>query len=418
MKILSRAGVEHPDTAPWDAAERKGIGHPDTLADLCADAFSAAYARRGLAAFGHIPNHWVDKVTLAGAASRVRLGGYEVIEPVQCHLFGKVTSSVGDDPIDVAGLFEWSVTDVLTRALGGSEIVPHLRFHITNTSGSAADHAPTFYEPRCASDLAQVLAEDSVCNDTVICTGTSAMGAAGRIAVELERFLTGPELTAVVPGAGTDVKVMVTRVGDHLDVTAAVPMHPWAVRDWKVYADLIAVVGNLSRVQLKRLVDQYRPGGSFTLNLNTKDRPGRGYLAPFGSSLGKGDIGAVGRGNRHSGVIEPLRPSSCEAPAGKNPVHHAGKIYTVLARRAAEQIAAEVGAYATVVICARNGHPVTHPAYVLVEIAGPLPGGLLDRAEKVAEQVMATAPLLAQEFAHADPMESFQHQDDVAGGQR
>jgi S-adenosylmethionine synthetase len=70
---------------------------------------------------------------------------------------------------------------------------------------------------------------------------------------------------------------------------------------------------------------------------------------------GQGDCGAVGRGNRYGGVIEPLRPAGCEAPAGKNPLHHGGKIYTVIADRAARRVQEETGQYAEVTIAARNG---------------------------------------------------------------
>jgi S-adenosylmethionine synthetase len=40
MKTITRGGGVHPDAMAYDVAERKGIGHPDSLADLVADAFS------------------------------------------------------------------------------------------------------------------------------------------------------------------------------------------------------------------------------------------------------------------------------------------------------------------------------------------------------------------------------------------
>ena len=45
-----------------------------------------------------------------------------------------------------------------------------------------------------------------------------------------------------------------------------------------------------------------------------------------------GDDGQVGRGNRANGLITPYRLMSIEAAAGKNPVTHVGKLYTVLTR--------------------------------------------------------------------------------------
>ena len=76
-----RTGVTAPDQMPYDVAERKGIGHPDSLADLVADRFSKAYSTACLDAHGVILNHWVDKVTLVGAAARVSYGGFTIDRP-------------------------------------------------------------------------------------------------------------------------------------------------------------------------------------------------------------------------------------------------------------------------------------------------------------------------------------------------
>jgi S-adenosylmethionine synthetase len=53
------------------------------------------------------------------------------------------------------------------------------------------------------------------------------------------------------------------------------------------------------------------------------------YLTLSGSSAEAGHDGQVGRGNRFGGLITPFRPMSMEACAGKNPVSHVGKTYTI-----------------------------------------------------------------------------------------
>uniref|UniRef100_A8LZA0 S-adenosylmethionine synthetase-like protein n=1 Tax=Salinispora arenicola (strain CNS-205) TaxID=391037 RepID=A8LZA0_SALAI len=64
MQISIRHACVDPDDQPFDVAERKGVGHPDSLADLLADAFSQRYSSWCLREFGAIPNHWMDKVNL------------------------------------------------------------------------------------------------------------------------------------------------------------------------------------------------------------------------------------------------------------------------------------------------------------------------------------------------------------------
>ncbi|GIJ28855.1 S-adenosylmethionine synthetase [Micromonospora qiuiae] len=414
MQISIRHACVAPDDQPFDVAERKGVGHPDSLADLVADAFSQRYSSWCLREFGAIPNHWVDKVNLVGAAADVRFGGFDIRKPADCYLFGKITDRVGEVQVPVEELFREVVLDVLPAALGDGRILEHLRLHINNTRGSAVDHDPRFYRPGTARDIRAVLEVESVANDTVVCVGTSRRGLAADLAVELERRLTSAAFRLDVPAAGTDVKVMVVRVGSTLEVTAALPLHPERVGSWAAYRVALGEAQEVVAAELKALLDRDPRARNITalaLHLNTKDVPGRGYLAPFGTSLGKGDCGAVGRGNRYSGVIEPLRPASGEAPAGKNPVHHGGKIYTAVAAEAARRVLAELSVYAEVTIVARNGGDLDAPAHVLVSVDRALDTATTARIEKVVRRAIATTPTFASRFLDVDPLARFRDGD-------
>lgn len=403
MKVITSLGAIHPDDAPFDAAERKGVGHPDSLADLVADSFSRRYANLCRASFGAIPNHWVDKVNLVGAAADVRFGGFDIRKPVDCYLFGKLTQRVNGAELPIVELFDEVLREVLARALGDDSVLAHVRSYVNNTAGAAVDHDEQFYRPRTAAAIHQVLATESVANDTVLCAGTGARGVAAETAAWLESLLTGADFR-IRYATGTDVKVMVVRAGGELDVTAAVPFHPEGVADWSAYRDRLDALRDEVGGELKRFTDglPVEVTGA-QLRLNTKDVPGRGYLAPFGTSLGKGDCGAVGRGNRHNGVIEPLRPSSGEAPAGKNPLHHVGKIYTAVADDLARRITAEFGVYAEVVVAARNGDRLDDPAYVLVRTNEPIGGA----AEGLAREAFAGAGGYHERFLADDPLARF-----------
>lgn len=403
MRIITSIGACHPDRSPFDAAERKGIGHPDSLADLVADTFSLRYATLCRERFGAVPNHWVDKVNLVGAGADVRFGGYDIRKPIDCYLFGKLTDRVAGVDLPIAELFDEVLREVLTEALGGTEVIKHLRSHVNNTAGTAVDHDPQFYLPRTAAAIHRVLVDESVANDTVLCAAASVRGVAAETAVRLESMLTGADFR-IRYDTGTDVKVMVVRDGGELDVTAAVPFHPELTPDYSAYQERLDAVRDEVGGELKRFVDEAPiPVTAARLRVNTKDVPGRGYLAPFGTSLGKGDCGAVGRGNRYNGVIEPLRPSSGEAPAGKNPLHHAGKIYSAVADDIARRLLTELGAYAEVVIAARNGDRLDEPAYVLIKADAPI--GV--RGEALAREAVGTAGSYHERFLASDPIARF-----------
>jgi len=410
MKIVVEQAAIDPDRAVFDVAERKGIGHPDSLADLVADAFSHRYIRWCQENIGTIPNHWVDKVNLVGAASEVTFGGFEILKPVDCYLFGKVTEQVAGAEVPVYDLFADAVSAVLPTALGDKRVLEHLRLHVNNSSGVAVDHDPQFYRPATLAGLTHVLERESVANDTVICVSASRPGLAGALAMRLESSVTGEEFRAAFPSIGTDVKVMVVRTSSELDITACVPFHPEVTDSFTDYVNALAEVKEAMTVLVQNLLADDERGLQITtwgLHLNTKDVPGHGYLAPFGTSLGKGDCGAVGRGNRFSGVIEPLRPSSCEAPSGKNPLHHAGKIYSSLTADAAAEIMRRTGVFAEVTVAARNGAPLDDPAYVLVSLDRRANADTASVVEDCVRTTMATAGQFAQRFLHTDLISRF-----------
>ncbi len=108
--------VPLPPRTGAEVVERKGAGHPDTVADGLSEALGLALCREYLARFGRILHYNVDKALLVGGASRPRFGGGEVIEPVEVLLTGRATTEVGGDRVDVDGLVRGTVTGTSLEA--------------------------------------------------------------------------------------------------------------------------------------------------------------------------------------------------------------------------------------------------------------------------------------------------------------
>ncbi|PHM45581.1 S-adenosylmethionine synthase [Xenorhabdus miraniensis] len=89
-------------------------------------------------------------------------------------------------------------------------------------------------------------------------------------------------------------------------------------------------------------------------------------MTALGSAADTGDVGVVGRGNRLNGLITPMRPMSIEAPCGKNPIDHTGKIYGYFCHKLANQIYQELGSPCQVHIQTYKGSPLKKPDDVLV----------------------------------------------------
>jgi S-adenosylmethionine synthetase len=119
---------------------------------------------------------------------------------------------------------------------------------------------------------------------------------------------------------------------------------------------------------------QNREFDHIQVDLNTLDEPGRGeggmYLTVLGTSAEGGDCGQVGRGNKVNGVIALNRPMSTEAAAGKNPISHVGKIYSLLTHQIAAQVYAEVPGIDEVYIwlCSQIGCPIDQPLIASAQV--------------------------------------------------
>ena len=137
-------------------------------------------------------------------------------------------------------------------------------------------------------------------------------------------------------------------------------------------------------------------GHDVELHLNTKDdEVGTSlYLTAIGSCVESGDEGMVGRGNRPSGVISPLRAHSGEAACGKNPAFFPGKVYNAAAIEIAQLIYQDIGTPVEVWLAAQEGRPLDDPWQVVVIHDGPAPSVAL--VERTVKQVLSRVPELTQ----------------------
>jgi S-adenosylmethionine synthetase len=397
--ITVSVGSEYkaPGNRTFEVVERKGLGHPDTMSDLVAEEFSYLYSHYCLESFGQVLNHAVDKVTLVGASTKVRFGGFDIIEPATALLIGRIAPAVGSVRIPIYDLFHEAVERVFGLCLVDDRLLPHTNLVIHNTFSSALDRSPNFYQPESTDEARLIGRKERGSNDTVFCTGAAASSALEQLVLDLELLVTAPVNRCRRSAIGTDVKVMALRHGSQVDITVCVPVEPSSTPDRQSYVDAVAKVKN--ELQSVLMVS---PFPDAHLTVNSKDQEGGVYLAPFGTSLGKSDCGAVGRGNRREGYISAFRPSNIEAPGGKNPLHHAGKIYTIAAQKVADRIADEYAVNNAATIIARNGDPLNHPTYVNIDLEAMCVSEVDVR--RAATDVLDDVDKITEEFLAADPV--------------
>jgi S-adenosylmethionine synthetase len=158
----------------------------------------------------------------------------------------------------------------------------------------------------------------------------------------------------------------------------------------------------------EHLTGQVKTLDSIQVMINTLDDPSRGeqgmYLTVLGTSAEGADGGQVGRGNRVNRLIALNRPISNEAVAGKNPISHVGKIYSVLTNRIAGDIYAHVPGINEVYVwlCSQIGQPIDNPMATSVQLCLKEGVGLADvtpQIEAIINNELATIHEFTLEMA-------------------
>ncbi|MCX6738838.1 MAG: hypothetical protein NT098_02165 [Candidatus Parcubacteria bacterium] len=346
-----------------EVVERKGIGHPDSLADIIAEDFSNKYSLYCLENFGTILNYWFDKVTLSGGVSELTFGKHKILKESTIYLFGRATVKFGNHIIPIESLFKESCFSVFYQIFGNDFPKESIRFTFDINTAIGADHDKAFYFPRVASELKTF--ENFTANDTVVCHGYFPYTKAEYLTINLENFINSAEFKNKYPCTGWDVKVLVVRENNLFRITICIPFIAEKTDSLSYY--------NRKKDEIKKDLEDYVEHEKifsekeyYEFHLNTKDKGDFAYLVSYGSALDKGDYGAVGRGNRYNGVISVNRGTNVEAVNGKNSRNHSGKLYTILAYSIASYIYNQTSQPCQVVITTDNGCSLNEPTMVLV----------------------------------------------------
>ncbi|MFE2693706.1 methionine adenosyltransferase [Streptomyces mirabilis] len=396
MDVITTGGLPAAtELTGVEVIERKGSGHPDTLADGMAEAISRAYSRYCLDMFGAILHHNTDKLALLGGAADVRFGHGELTAPIQVLVNGRITPALGWHRIPVEDIVATAAKEFLGSALPLLDTMRwvDVRPRLTQASSPGAVTDPAggereasrqrWFAPRTLDDLAE--RHRLFANDTSAGVGYFPMGTGEQLAAGVESHLTGEAFRAKHPYFGTDIKLMVVRHGTNVHLTACVPQIARETPDLDTYVARRA----LARELIAEAAGQIAPGHDVQVSVNTRDVDERPelYLTATGSSIESGDEGVVGRGNRANGLISMMRPWSAEGVSGKNPVYHVGKLYNLAAAAAARRLHEETGRTCAVALVSQSGRDLTDPWQAVVQTSGANPI-LASLARRVIADVM------------------------------
>ncbi|MFF4086357.1 methionine adenosyltransferase [Streptomyces nigra] len=396
--LVIDTAMARPDAT--SIVERKGLGHPDTLADHLAERLSRAYSHHTVERFGAVLHHNFDKLALLGGASEVRYGAGRMTSPVRVLVNGRAAPMCGGERIPVEKIVEAEVRAFFAERLPEASDHLDIVFNITSNSspgavltGDAVPDRTRWFNPRSIEDLRERRVRLS--NDTSLGTGWAPENTFESFVRQLVNHFSGDsEFTRTHAWCGSDVKLMGYWDGEQADVVLCVPQKSRFVASRAEYVrNAESVLAECHRLAGLRLA-----GAEARFRLNARDVPEKDelYLTYTGSSIESGDEGVVGRGNRVNGLITPLRPMNLEGANGKNPVYHVGKLYNIAARRLAERLHEATGAHAEVHLVSATGQRLDQPWRILVRLSSP--DAEVDKVQALVEMALGEFPALTDEL--------------------
>ncbi|WP_422398141.1 methionine adenosyltransferase [Sulfolobus tengchongensis] len=344
-----------------ELVERKGLGHPDYIADAVAEEASRKLSLYYLKRYGVILHHNLDKTLVVGGQASPRFKGGDVIHPIYIIVAGRATTEVktesGIDQIPIGTIIIESAKEWIKNNFRYLDPEKHIIVDYKIGKGSA--------------DLVGIFEAGKrvpLSNDTSFGVGFAPFTRLEKLVYETERYLNSKQLKSKLPEVGEDIKVMGLRRNNEVDLTIAMAAISELIEDVNHYISVKEQVKN----EILDLASKIAPEYNVRVHINTGDKIDKNilYLTVTGTSAEHGDDGMTGRGNRGIGLITPMRPMSLEATAGKNPVNHVGKLYNVIAGLIARKIAEEVKEvkFTQVQILGQIGRPIDDPLIANVDV--------------------------------------------------
>lgn len=357
-----------PEENDIEIVERKGVGHPDTLADALAEEISRVYSKYCIEKFGAILHHNIDKLYVGAGWNTNSFGSVKRIKPIKVIVNGRISNTCNGEIINIKSIVENTVKDYLGSVLPHINIESDLDIIINATQYT---RVPYWFSPRTIDDVPD--SKEVFANDTSVVTSFSPYTTCEKLAIEIEKFFWfSNEKHYPIPKyseIGQDIKVMVTRIGKNIDIIVCMPVISTEINSREEY---YAVVEKYEK-QLQQLAINIcsDKGYDVKLSVNAKyddDNRGTLYMLALGTSAECGEEGVVGRGNSSLGIIPIFRPNSMEASAGKNPRYHTGRVLSFLSNRLSKAIYSELGLKNQITMITRNKYSLVPPYLIYINI--------------------------------------------------
>lgn len=364
------------DDVLFEVVETKGKGHPDNICDTLAEKISAAYSRYCVEHYGVVLRHMIDKLSILGGGSKVKFGGGEMVSPIKLLINGRFANCFQKEKIDYMAIVTKTIKDYFKELFPlldvekFLEIVDNTHHNegpgvIYNSDDSTKNERKNFFEVVNQNDFRRHN-NHFRCNDTSTTVSYYPMSNLEKTVLEIEQTLNSHKYKEKYPWTGNDIKVMGIRKDKKIEITSCVPLISCYIKDLEDYICKLKLI----KEDIYKIVLFHFKDAEIEIFVNTRDNYENNdmYMTLIGSAVESGDEGAVGRGNRSRGVIPFCRNFSMEAPCGKNPVYHTGKLFTAIGDKISKDIYDKYNIENVVYCTSKMGDNIEEPWNVSIEL--------------------------------------------------
>ena len=349
-----------------EIVERKGIGHPDTLADILANICSIEFSKYCLKEFGFILHHNFDKLYIG--AGRIIYEDSKIIvkDKIKINLNGRCSNKYNKKIIDIKGILEPKIKEFLVNLFEIARVEDYFEININSTQNSKRDN---WYMPESKKDLPEL--DTLLASDTSVCVAQGNMSLLEELALKLEQSLYNYKDNNLpihkYKELGSDMKFMLVRVEKEISVHICIPVLRKAYNNNEEYDIIINRYKEILNKQAKEIIGDKDYNYKILVNENSSNTYDR-YTLILGSCIECGEEGVVGRGNDINGIISVYRENTKEAEAGKNPSYHTGKVIAHIIKKISSRIYKELNIKNTIVAIQKNKNELLNPYLLEVSI--------------------------------------------------
>lgn len=276
--------------------ERKGIGHPDTIADNLSEELSYYLEKTYKDIYGKIMHYNVDKTLVS--CGKIDYNKKKMIKPVKIVFSGNATK--------LPKKIMKQLLETVVKSVLEDEINRGLKYKIYNFIAECSPDLTNNYKSKKSNDTSFSVGHPLTENEKLVLEIGGFLDRLHKVDNGLNKF-------------GTDNKVMF--INGEIYIALA-----FITKTTEEYYEAKKYIKKELESRFKR-----------HFIINAADKKDMIFNTVTGTSLEQGDAGMTGRGNRYNGLITPLKPMTMEAYAGKNNQTHIGKIYQKWSQEIAEK---------------------------------------------------------------------------------